>query len=104
MATYDDVRFQGIHCTITVSRPGSGVVLVTFDGRDTGELGDAPLREIERDLTIHQRTALFIDARNAKAASMDVSCQWAQWLQSHQTQLGEINMLTGSPFIQLSAS
>lgn len=98
-----EARFSGAYCTIAVSRPRPGVVLVVFEGRDIGDLGDAPLREIEKDLVIHDRIALFIDARRAKAASVDVSGQWAQWLRSKKQHFEVVNMLTGSRFIQLTA-
>lgn len=99
----DAIRFADRHCTIVISRPRRGVVLVVFEGRDRGELGDGPLREIEKDFAIHDKVALFIDARQAKSASIDVSGQWAQWLRSNKRHFHVVNMLTGSRFIQLSA-
>ena len=46
---------------------------------------------------------LFIDARHARAATIDVSGAWARWLGARRAQLRHVSMLTGSRFIQLSA-
>src|SRR5262249_30515679 len=72
-------------------------------GRDTGELGDAAFREIERDLTGPDRIQLFIDARGGRTASIDVSGEWALWLSKNRAKFRHVSMLTGSRFIQLSA-
>jgi hypothetical protein len=98
-----EVLFEGVHCLIGIQRPARGIVLVRFEGHDVGELGSAPFREIESELAIHQRVELFIDARAARAATTDVSSDWARWLREHKDQLHHISMLTGSRFLQLSA-
>jgi hypothetical protein len=46
---------------------------------------------------------LFIDARNAQGASLDVSNDWAQWLGKQRARFRQINMLTGSRFVQITA-
>jgi hypothetical protein len=46
---------------------------------------------------------LFIDARAVRGASIDVSSEWAVWLNEHRAQLRSITMLTGSKFIQITA-
>jgi hypothetical protein len=75
-----DVRFSDINCTITVSRPHQAVVLVTFEGRDTGVHGDGPFAEIAKGMSPAQPIELFIDARSGRSASLDVSSDWARWL------------------------
>jgi hypothetical protein len=45
----------------------------------------------------------FIDARDVRGASIEVSGEWAAWLRGHRTHLREINMLTGSRFIEVTA-
>jgi hypothetical protein len=47
---------------------------------------------------------LFIDARSAIAASLDVSGEWAIWLGRHRQSFRHVSMLTGLRFIQLSAA
>jgi hypothetical protein len=95
-------RFEGLHSTITLDRPVSHVVVMTISGRDAGEHGNGPqgaLDEMLRDGPY----ALFIDARDTRGASVDVSNLWAQWLRAHRDRLHAIHMLTGSKFVQLTA-
>ena len=46
---------------------------------------------------------LFIDARAVKGATIDVSNEWALWLRANRPRLARVSMLTGSPFVQLTA-
>lgn len=95
-------RFESIHSTITITRPVPHVVLLTITGRDAGEHGNAPLRALDEQLRAGPY-ALFVDARDTKGASVDVSNIWAQWLRTHRDELHGIHMLTGSKFVQLTA-
>jgi hypothetical protein len=99
----EPIVLEGIHCTISIHRAAPGVVLVTFTGQDTGELGDAPFRELGRDLAGPARIELFIDARNGRTASISVSGEWALWLSKNRARFRHVSMLTGSRFIQMSA-
>jgi hypothetical protein len=99
----EDVVFRGAHCTLTIRRPASGVTLVVLTGNDVGELGERPFVELDRDLRPGP-LALFVDARAVNAASLDVSSDWARWLATHRDRLRHVSMLTGSRFIQLTAS
>jgi hypothetical protein len=101
--TSNEVRFEGVVCSITIARPARGVVLVSFMGTDAGELGDAPFVELAKDLASSEPIALFIDAREGRAASVDVSGNWAAWLGRNKAKFTHISMLTGTRFIQLSA-
>jgi hypothetical protein len=103
MADLNEACFEGVHCTIKVARPHPTIVVVTFEGQDTGELGDAPFWEIEKDFVKHPKIELFIDARLGKAASVDVSSEWARWLAAKRAHLLHISMLTGSRFLQMTA-
>ena len=97
------IEYKGISGTMSIRRPALAVVLVEFSGHDAGDFGAAPFREIEKDIAAYGSVALFIDARNGKGASIDVSGEWAVWLKSRAAALREIHMLTGSRFIRLSA-
>jgi hypothetical protein len=98
------VRFKTKHCELTLERPAPDVILLKLSGRDIGELGDGPFRELAADVAPGQRPReLFIDAREGQAASIDVSGAWAEWLRTNKAQLRVIYFLTGSRFIQLSA-
>jgi hypothetical protein len=95
-------KFESVHSTITITRPVPHVVLLTITGRDGGEHGNAPLRALDEQLRAGPY-ALFVDARDTKGASVDVSNIWAQWLRTHRDDLHGIHMLTGSKFVQLTA-
>jgi hypothetical protein len=96
------LTFEGLHSTLTITRPAPHVVVVTITGRDAGEHGGGPLRALDDELKRGSFT-LFVDARKTQGASVDVSNVWAQWLRSHRDELWRIHMLTGSRFIQLTA-
>jgi hypothetical protein len=97
------VIYEGVHCRLTIERPRPGIVLMTISGRDVGEFGDAPMSELLNGMDIGEPMELFIDARNAQGASLDVSNDWAQWLGKQRARFRQINMLTGSRFVQITA-
>jgi hypothetical protein len=101
--TQNSVRFEGVHCSITLEEPAASVILMRISGTDTGELGDAPMRALDSWLASSGPAKLFIDARAVRGASIDVSSEWAAWLSQHRDQLQSITMLTGSKFIQITA-
>jgi len=97
------IRFEGVHCGISIERPAPGLILLRISGTDTGELGDAPMRALTEWLASSGQVKLFIDARAVRGASIDVSSEWAAWLSQHRSDLQSITMLTGSKFIQVTA-
>jgi hypothetical protein len=99
-----DVRWEGIHFSLAIERPAVGIVVVRFSGWDAGEFGDAPMRELAKDLLNETRVELFVDAREVKGASIEVSGDWSQWLGKHRASFKHITMLTGSRFIQVTAN
>ena len=76
--------------------------MVVITGSDVGELGEAPFRELEKQIA-RGPFSLFVDARKTRGASIDVSNLWARWLRDHRDELVRIHMLTGSRFIQMTA-
>jgi hypothetical protein len=105
------VRFKTKHCELTIKRPAPALIEVKLSGHDVGELGEAPFVELARDFTLAASPApasgnlreLFIDARDAQGASIEVSGAWASWLREHKAQLARVHLVSGSRFIQLSA-
>ena len=97
------VTFNASHATLTVSRPALGVALVVIDGFDVGEFGDAPFRELERVLSDGGPVEIFVDARAVRGASIDVSAEWAQWMDERRDRIHRMNMLCGSRFIEVTA-
>src|SRR6185503_945914 len=99
-----DVRWEGIHFSLAIERPAASVVVMRFSGWDAGEFGDMPMQELAKDLVSNDQIELFIDAREVKGASIEVSGEWSQWLGKHKGSLKHISMLTGSRFIQVTAN
>ena len=95
--------YQGIHCGLAIERLAEGLVVIKLSGYDAGELGDIPMQELGKDIAGEMLVELFIDAREVKGASLEVSSAWSQWLGLHRDRFEHISMLTGSPFIQLTA-
>jgi hypothetical protein len=98
-----EVRYDGVHCQLAIEQFSRGLVVVRISGSDVGEFGDAPLLELNECLAGTGTFELFIDARDVRGASVDVSSEWAGWLRAHKAQLREITMLTGSRFVQMTA-
>lgn len=90
-------RIEGIHCSMEVERLERGVALVVIEGTDVGELGDAPFRLLEPWLSECEQFELFVDASRARGPSVDVSHDWALWMNRHRERLLHVSFLTGSP-------
>ncbi len=95
------VTLEGQHATLRLSRPAPSVLLVEINGHDAGEHGEQPLRLLQEALQSGP-AYLFVDARHTRAASTEVSHQWAQWLSAHRGRLLGLHMLPGSWFVQLT--
>jgi hypothetical protein len=78
-------------------------VILKISGTDVGEFGDAPMLKLKECLTGVDPIQLFIDAREVRGASIDVSAEWAEWLRANKAHLRNISMLTGSRFIEITA-
>ena len=102
LTAMDEVLYEGIHCTVRIRQAGPGVVVLKISGTDTGEFGDAAMLELER-LSAAAPMDLFIDAREVRGASIEVSGEWARWLAGHRGRLRQVNMLTSSRFIEVTA-
>lgn len=97
------VRYEGIHCNLSIRQFPEGVVLLEISGTDVGEFGDAPMRALNECLTGVRPIRLFIDAREVRGTSIEVSGEWARWLYNNKVQLRDISMLTGSRLIEITA-
>lgn len=106
MATLEqalELRYEGVHCNLVICQPREGVVLLTISGTDIGEFGETPMRALHSRLTECGPVDLFIDARDVRGASIGVSGEWALWLNSNKRLVRSITMLTGRPFIRITA-
>jgi hypothetical protein len=97
------VEHHGVHCTLVIRRPVPGVAVVVLSGTDVGEFADFPMRELSKDLEQFRTIELFIDARAARSASIEVSSAWALWMSTNSTRLRRISMLTGSRYVEITA-
>jgi hypothetical protein len=102
---HGEVRYDGVHCNLSIRRFPRGVVVLKISGSDVGEFGDAPMLTLNEWLAGVEAESIqfFIDARDVRGASIEVSGEWARWLGTHRMELGTITMLTGSRFIQMTA-
>jgi hypothetical protein len=98
-----NLRFDGIHCNLAIEKPSAQVVVMKIAGTDVGEFGDAPMKALDEWIEGSSPVHLFIDAREVRGASIEVSGEWAGWLTAHKPVLQSVTMLTGSRFIQITA-
>jgi len=98
-----DIRYDGIHCNLVIQQPVSSVIVLRISGSDIGEFGDEPMKALSFRVSPANPVDFFIDARDVRGASIEVSGDWAAWLSSHKAGLRSVTMLTGSRFIQITA-
>lgn len=103
MTSSNPIRFSGSHCELSIEAPADGVVVLTISGRDVGEFGAQPMEQLASLLSSAAPVELYIDARDTKGASIDVSGAWARWLHQHRASFHHISMLTGSRFVEITA-
>jgi hypothetical protein len=97
------VQYEGVHCTLAIEQISSGVILLKIAGSDIGEFGHTPIATVDALLSNGGAVDFFIDARDVRGASIDVSGEWAKWLRKNRERLRRVTMLTGSRFVQITA-
>jgi hypothetical protein len=98
-----EIRYDGIHCNLVVGQLSRDIVVLKISGMDVGEFGEAPMLALENWLIGSHPVQLFIDARDVRGTSIDVSGEWAKWLDAHKMKFKTVTMLAGSRFIQITA-
>lgn len=98
-----EIRYEGVYCDLTVQSFPPRVVVLVLSGTDIGEFGDAPFQALERYFSTSEQVELFVDARHVRAASINVSGEWARWLFTRKIHLQHVSMLTASRFVQMTA-
>jgi phage regulator Rha-like protein len=96
-------RYEGMHCELRMEQLSRSVVLLKISGTDVGEFGNAPMLMLDEWFKELRQVEFFIDARDVRGASVEVSADWGKWLSRHKNALQSITMLTGSRFIQITA-
>lgn len=97
------IRYEGIHCELFLEELPNRVVLLKISGVDIGEFGNAPMAALMEWIAEGGSIELFIDAREVRGASIEVSGEWAAWMSAHRDALRQVTMLAGSRFIQVTA-
>ena len=97
------IRYDGIHCNLLIEQFPARVVVLRISGTDIGEFGEAPMKALAEWVDSGGPVEFFIDARDVRGASIEVSGEWAGWLSAHKNGLRSVTMLTGSRFIQVTA-
>ena len=95
--------YEGIHCKFIIEQCPNRVIVLRIIGTDVGEFGDAPMKALTDWVAGMGTIDFFIDARDVRGASIDVSGEWAAWLDAHKESLRTVTMLTGSRLIQITA-
>jgi hypothetical protein len=98
-----EFRFNGVHCNLLLEHFPGQIAVLRINGTDIGEFGEAPMKTLEDWIAGSGPVDLFIDARDVRGASIDVSGVWAGWLSSNRKGLNSVTMLTGSRFIEITA-
>lgn len=96
-------NFEGAHCAVGLEQLSANLILMRLKGTDTGELRDAPMKTLDEWISAASNVEFFIDARNVRGASIDVSSDWAAWFTANRDRFKSITMLTGNKFIQITA-
>ncbi|MGH8733812.1 MAG: hypothetical protein ACREVB_09040, partial [Burkholderiales bacterium] len=60
------MKYDGVNAGLAIERPAAGVVVLRLTGWDTGEFGNAAMKEIAKDFVAATPLQLFIDARAVK--------------------------------------
>jgi len=97
-----EMRYEGVHCDVVIEELTDRVILLRICGTDVGEFGEAPMKELNHWMA-GVPVDFFIDARDVRGASIEVSGEWAGWLNAHKEGLKSVTMLTGSRFILITA-
>jgi hypothetical protein len=98
-----EIRYEGIHCNFHIEQFPNRVVVLRISGTDVGEFGESPMKALNDWVNSAGPVDFFIDARDVRGASMEVSGEWAGWLDTHKEALRSVTMLTGSRYIQITA-
>jgi hypothetical protein len=61
------------------------------------------MRGLDDSLAGAAPVQFFIDARDTRGASIEVSGEWAVWLAARKSRFSRISMLVGSRFIEITA-
>ncbi len=85
-------------------RSSPGILEVSIEGMDDGQLGAAPLDEIARALVRDRPLELFIDASRASMPAVSVSRAWTRFFSLNQRDLRRVSVLVSSKSVELTVA
>lgn len=98
------IQYDGVHCRFDLEQLSPRAMVLKISGTDVGEFGEAPILTLGEWLAgTTAPVEFFIDARDVRGASIEVSGEWARWLGNHKDRFRKVTMLTGSRFIHITA-
>lgn len=98
-----NIRLSSGDCTFLYQRARSGVLLVTISGNDSGQFGTSTLDEILAAINREGKIELFVDAREASGAAINVSDEWTRFFSLNREKLSRVHVLVGgSKVLQLT--
>src|SRR5947209_5532502 len=90
MSERRELQYEGIHCTLRIEQPTEGVVVLRIKGSDIGEFGEAPMQALDTWLAGAEPIDFFVDAREVRGATVDVSSESARWLVRNRPKLRSV--------------
>jgi hypothetical protein len=95
------LRLRSADCTYDFARPRPGIVCLRITGRETGELGRAPLGEVAADAALHPPLRLLIDMSGLTHVAEAVSRDWTAWFRANQASVRRVDVLAPELFVRL---
>jgi hypothetical protein len=97
-----DLRLTGSNSVFVFHRLRAGVIQSYFEGRDTGEFGQAPLEFIEAEFaTFRKPVEWFFDATRAENALRSVADDYTAWLRRSKNILSRLHVLAPTQEVRL---
>lgn len=88
-------------CRYTFLRLRPGTMRMTITGKETGELGRAPLGEVAAEAALHPPLRLFVDMSGLSYVADPVSSDWTAWFQANQHAVQRVHVLAPEVFVRL---
>lgn len=95
------LRLKGTACSYKFIRLRPGVIFLAITGKETGELGRAPLGEVAAEAALHPPLRLFIDMTELSQVVESVSHDWTAWFQANKQSLQRVDVLVPQVFVRL---
>ena len=98
------IKLSCADATFSFQRPRPQALLVTISGLDRGQFGSTTLDEITSAMNREGQLELFIDARNAVGATVNVSDDWTRFFSAHRSKFERVHVLVQSKAVELTVA